>query len=227
MAPGTPNGALSLLIDCDQAAENKFLAACLFRFGQGAFEACAATVAGMSREQRAALAHEALGRLGPHDVPLRELEHVTYTIDAVMDQGGFFEIKRHRMMTQTAQPLTCDLGYAVPRAFDEAGLRSQYDAAMQAAAETYHALAQDLPVEASYVVPNGFNRRVLMTLNLREAFHLCELRGAPNAHFSVRRTAGQVFEAIQHVHPLLAGYMRCRDNPGWQKIEAEFFSAVG
>jgi len=65
-----------------------------------------------------------------------------------------------------------------------------------------------------------------MTFNLREAFHLCELRGAATAHFSARRTAGQIYAQIAAVHPLLAGYMRCRDNAPWQSIEAEHFAAV-
>jgi thymidylate synthase ThyX len=219
-------GALVRLAACDPQAETRFLAACLYRYGTASFATCEAAVAAMSPSERAALAEEALGRLGQYDVPLRELEHVVYTLDAVMDQGGYFEIKRHRMMTQSPQRLTARLGYAVPRVFEEAGLREEYEAAMRAAREAYEAIAADLPEEASYVVPNGFNRRVLMTLNLREAFHLCELRGAPNAHFSVRRTAGQVYAALRAVHPLLTGYMRCHDNPRWEEIEAEYFAAV-
>jgi thymidylate synthase ThyX len=145
----------------------------------------------------------------------------------VMDQGGYFEIKRHRMMTQSPQRLTGELGYAVPRAFEDAGFREEYEAALNAAAEAYRLLAADFPEEASYVVPNGFNRRMLMTFNLREAFHLCELRGTLTAHFSVRRTAGQIYEALARVHPTLAGYMRCRSNPPWREIEKEFFVEVG
>jgi thymidylate synthase ThyX len=118
------------------------------------------------------------------------------------------------------------LGYAAPRAFEAAGCLDEYRAAMEAAAEAYRALAADFPEEASYVVPNGFNRRVLMTLNLREAFHLCELRGAPGAHFSVRRAAGQMYAAVARVHPRLAGYMRCKDNPHWSEIEREFFTTT-
>ena len=220
------DGAPVTLVDCDPHAEERFLAACLYRYGQGSFEQCQAVVAGMEADQRIALAGEALARLGKYDVPLRELEHVSYTFDAVMDQGGYFELKRHRMMTQSPQRLTCRLGYATPRAFEDAGLGDAYDEAMQAASAAYELLASDLPEEASYIVPNAFNRRVLMTLNLREAFHLCELRGADNAHFSVRRTAGQMYAIIAGLHPTLAGYMRCRDNAPWQAIERDHFIRV-
>ncbi|MCC6189638.1 MAG: FAD-dependent thymidylate synthase [Anaerolineales bacterium] len=223
---GAPSAPVTL-IDYDPAAEVNFLAACLYRYGSRSLEQCRAAVVEMTPGDKQALLDSALGGLGQYDVPLRELEHITYTFDAVMDQGGYFEIKRHRMMTQSPQRLTCDLGFAVPRSLELAGWRADYEAAMHAAAEAYQRLQADWPDEASYVVPNGFNRRVLLTLNLREAFHLCELRGASTAHFSVRRTAGQIYALIAEAHPALARYMRCRDNPAWPEIEAEYFAAVG
>ncbi len=223
---GGADGAPVTLVSYDPQADEHFLAACLYRYGGASFAACQTAVAAMTPAQKQALTDEALSRLGKYDVPLRELEHVSYTVDAVMDQGGYFELKRHRMMTQSPQRLTCDLGYAVPRAFEEAGLREAYVAAQDAAAEAYQQIAAILPEEAGYVVPNAFNRRVLMTFNLREAFHLCELRGTPTAHFSVRRTAGQLYAHIAQVHPNLARFMRCRDNPAWPDIEREYFVKV-
>lgn len=214
------------LVAYDPEGEARFLVACLYRLGTGSFAEALAAVRGMKPEERDALAVEALGRLGKHDTPLRELEHASYTFDALMDQGAYFEVKRHRMMTQTPQRLTTRLGYAVPRAIDDAGFRADYDAAMNAAAVAYERLAGALPEEAAYVVPNGFNRRLLMTMNLREVFHFCELRGAPGAHFSVRRIAGQVHEAVSQVHATVARFMRVGEFPAWRDIEAEFFSAV-
>jgi thymidylate synthase ThyX len=65
-----------------------------------------------------------------------------------------------------------------------------------------------------------------MTLNLRELFHFCELRGASNAHFSVRRIAGQMHELVAQVHPALARFVRVAGLPNWREIEAEYFSVV-
>jgi thymidylate synthase ThyX len=124
-----------------------------------------------------------------HDVPLRELEHCAYTFDLIMDQGAYAEFKRHRMMSQTPQRLTTKLGYSIPRLMDEAGLRASYEAGMQEAARLHQTLSEYSPQVAQYIVPNGFHRRVLASFNLREAFAFCELRTAPNAHFSIRRIA--------------------------------------
>jgi hypothetical protein len=154
------------------------------------------------------------------------MEHAGYTFEALMDQGAYFEVKRHRMMTQTAQPLTANLGYAVPRLISDAGQEGTYREAMEEAAAAYRVLAEWNPHVASYVVPNGFRRTVLMTLNLREAYHFCELRSAANAHFSVRRIALRMAELLRQVHPILASFMRLPEDADWRQIESQHFTQV-
>lgn len=224
LPPATPQTARVALHHAPPDGEDRVLAACLYRFGGADYATCLTHVQALTAEQKLALAHEALGRLDRYDVPLRELEHTHLTFDVVCDQGGYFELKRHRMMTQTAQPLTTRLGYAVPRAIEEADLGNRYRQAMQAAAAAYEVLATEAPEAASYVVPNGFNRRVLMTLNLREAFHLIELRTAPSAHFSVRHTTMQMHAALRMAYPALTAFMRVADRPAAAAIADEFFS---
>jgi thymidylate synthase ThyX len=143
-----------------------------------------------------------------------------------MDNGAYFDVKRHRMMTQTPQALTVDLSYAIPRAIDEAGFRERYCRALDRSVEAYRILARDFPYEASYLVANAFNRRVLLTLNLREVFHFCRLRGAPNGHFSYRRIAMHMVEILREAHPVFAQYTRCETYPSSDQIEREFFVQV-
>jgi thymidylate synthase ThyX len=216
-----PGGDWCRLIDYDPEGENKVLAAALVRFGQAGYEEARRWLNAASQEQRARLAESLLGNLGKHDAPLRELEHTAYTFDLLLDQGGYAEFKRHRMMTQTPQRLTARLGYALPRRLAEAGLEAKYRAAMEAAGEAYETLAAWNPEVAAYIVPNGYLRRVLFSLNLREAFAFCRLRASPQAHFSLRRVAQRVAQEIRRVHPLLGGYMQLPDED-WQKIESEY-----
>ncbi len=211
------------LADYDRDGENKILAAALYRFGNMPFADTMEKVCGASQAERKSLAEALLGKLGRYDVPLRELEHCTYTFDLVMDQGAYAEFKRHRMMTQTPQLQTAVLGYATPRSITEAGLGSRYEAAMETARSTWEKLNGFNPYVAQYVVPNGFNRRVLATFNLREAYAFCQLRAASNAHFSIRMVAQRVYEQIAHVHPLLTKYMVLPDEP-WQTIENGYFT---
>ena len=214
------------LLDFDPAGEDTILAGALYRFGAFSFERALDFVRRATPQERQALAEDLLGSRGPHDIPLRELELADYSFDLSLDQGGYYELKRHRMMTQTPQPLSTLLGYALPRAMVEAGMESPYRAAMEAADRAYRALAKSLPDVASYLVPNGYNRRVLLRLNLRSAMHLVSLRSNANAHFSMRRAAQRLAEDIRAATPLLARYILTNPDETWQQIEAAHFSAV-
>lgn len=213
------------LIDYDRDGEDKILAAALYRFGEMGFAGALARVKSLPHNEREALAETLLGKLGKYDAPLRELEYSTYTFDLIMDQGAYAEFKRHRMMTQTPQRLTARLGYATPLLITEADFGSKYEAAMEAARQMYEKLHAFNPDVAQYIVPNGFNRRVLAQFNLREAFAFCQLRSAANAHFSIRRTAQKIYEEISRVHPLLAKYMKLREET-WQSVEENYFSKI-
>jgi thymidylate synthase ThyX len=213
------------LIGYDKDGEKKTLAAALYRFGEMSYTAALTYVKSLKKAERTQLAEALLGRLGKYDIPLRELEYSTYTFDLVMDQGAYAEFKRHRMMTQTPQKLTTRLGYATPRLLAEAGFGSQYEAAMESAAQLYEKLYEFNPNVAQYAVPNGFNRRVLAQFNLREAYAFCQLRSASNAHFSIRRIAQRVYEELARVHPLLTKYMKLPDEP-WKSVEEKYFTSV-
>ncbi len=212
-----------LLVDFDPDGESRVLAAALYRFGHMPFAQALEMVHSFSEPQSAQLAEALFKHMGRHDIPLRELEHAAYTFDLILDQGAYAEFKRHRMMTQTPQALTARLGYALPRQIAEAGLEGKYRSAMEAAAETYEKLADWNPQVAAYVVPNGFNRRVLFTLNLREAYVFCQLRSAANAHYSIRRVALRLGEEIRRVHPRLANFMHLPEET-WQEIEIRYFT---
>ena len=210
------------MVDYDKDGEEKVLAGALYRFGEMPYIDALAYVENLGDAELEKLAESLLARLGKFDVPLRELEYCTYTFDLVMDQGAYAEFKRHRMMTQTPQRLTTRLGYATPRLIKEAGIESDYETAMESASQMFEKLYRFNPNVAQYIVPNGFNRRVLAQFNLREAFAFCQLRSAANAHFSIRRVAQRMYEEMARVHPLLTKYMKLHDET-WQGVEEHYF----
>ena len=63
-------------------------------------------------------------------------------------------------------------------------------------------------------------------MNLREVFHFCRLRAAENAHFSIRRVAYQLAEAVNRVYPLVGAYLDLPAGATWQSIEAQHISTV-
>ncbi|HEY69104.1 MAG TPA: FAD-dependent thymidylate synthase [Anaerolineae bacterium] len=217
--------ALSLFSH-DPEGEHHVLAAALFEHASCLYDDAFSRVQKLDQEGRRRLAEALLGKMDRFDAPARSLEHTNYTFAARMDQGAYFELKRHRMMTQTPQQLTDGSGYAVPRLIAEAQIEDEYRQAMKTASHAYQDLASWNPHVAAYVIPNAFNRQVLMTLNLRQAFHFCELRSQPNAHFSIRRIALKMAEMIREVHPMLGSFMRLPEAADWRSVEAEHFCQV-
>jgi thymidylate synthase ThyX len=213
------------LIDYDKDGEKKILAAALYRFNEIPFADALTYVGSLSEHEKSELADTLLKRLSRFDVPLRELEYCNYTFDLIMDQGAFAEFKRHRMMTQTPQRLSTRLGYTIPLLVTEAGFGLKYEAAMESAIQMYEKLVAFNPDVAQYIVPNGFNRRVLAQFNLREAFAFCQLRSAANAHFSIRRIAQKMYEEMARVHPLLTKYMKLPDET-WEQVEENYFTKL-
>ena len=212
------------LVDFDADGEKRVLAAALFRFGQSAYKDALSYVNGLTPSELGDLAKSLLAGLGEHDNPLRELEYAAFTFELILDQGAFFELKRHRMMALTAQPLTTRLGCAVPRRIVLAGMADTYRRAMDAAQAAYEKLYAFDPEAASYVVPNGFKRRVLFTINLRSLEHLVSLRSGPSAHFSLRRVAQRLAEEVRRVMPVMGSYLRVESGETCQQIEQEHFS---
>jgi thymidylate synthase ThyX len=218
-----PRGWMKL-VRSDPNSEDLALAAAGVRFRGWSFEEALARIHGASAAEKHNLAAAMLGALGDHDIPLRELEYVAYTFEALMDQGAYFEVKRHRMSSQTPGPLTCGLGYLTPRWIEEAGFRGEYDSAMREAAAAHRTVAQELgPETAAYLVPNGYLRRLVLGMNLREAFHFCALRSSESAHAAVRILALQAADQIRSAHPLLGAYLKTEEKIRWDELEKEFF----
>ena len=213
-------------INCDMEGEARILAALLFRYGNRSFDSAVREIITLTQDSKEKMASDLFSRLGEHDIPLREMEYASITFDLILDQGAYFELKRHRMMTQSPQDLTCGLGYAVPSLLRESGMDQLFNSDMKAAMELYKKLYAFDPGVAPYSVPNAFNRRILLQMNLRSAFHFTKLRSASNAHFAIRRIALKIAEEIRTRYPLFANYFVAETGETWQSVSSEFFDRL-
>ena len=206
-------------------AVKRILAAALYREKNISYTQAFEWVDSASQEQIKELLSCLLLTPDSHTIPVRELENTSFTFDLLIDQGAYFELKRHRMMTQIPQHLTASMGYAIPRAIVDAGMLEPYRLAMASAQKTYDILADFNPAVASYVVPNGYNRRVLLTLNLRSLIHFIRLRSSPGAHFSVRRVAQRMVEEVCIQLPELTSLLgRNKSETSSSVEEADFYT---
>ena len=204
------NEAQVRLVHWDPQAQEKLTATLLYTFSDRPYNQLWEEVLGMDASQREGVVHQALERLGQHDIPVRELEAIDYTFDMVMDYGAYREFKRHRMQTYIPQPLTTALGYVVPPLVLRAGLTDQFHEAVQTAEKAFRQVGEVFPRQAEYLVTHAHNRRVLSKMNLRECYHLFKLRTQPQAHFTIREAAAKAMELAREVHPQLFKYLALR-----------------
>jgi thymidylate synthase ThyX len=127
------------------------------------------------------------------------------------------------MLTQERQAFGVDLGYLVPNELIDANLADPYREAIERACNLARQIAHAMPESAQYVVPMACLMRWRFTLNLREAFHLCELRSSPQGHPTYRAVAQQMYGHIVAVHPELASAMRFVDTNSYEleRLESE------
>jgi thymidylate synthase ThyX len=205
----TPDGPSVRLVEYDHDAERKVVAAALFAHSNASLDL---ETADHARVLEALLGDRANRR---HRVP-RALEHAQYTFEIVANFGAYRDLHRHRMLTQDRQVLGTSLGYDLPPGIADLGLGGRFAAAVEAAAAVHARLEVDAgPVLAQYIVPLAFRVRWYFRVNLREVYHLCELRTTPQGHPDYRWVAQEMFRRVAEVHPRLAGYARFVDlGPG-------------
>lgn len=145
---------------------------------------------------------------GPHDTPPRALEASTMTFELMLDFGAYRDLQRHRMLTPATQRLTCHLGFETPNELVDLGFSDAYHVALLSNYDAWQKLEAEYPNEAQYAVPLAHRLRTLWTLNLRELFHVIELRSGKQGHPSYRRIAQGMFRAATSVQPWLKELIR-------------------
>ena len=202
------------LVDYDPEAEDKLVTAILYRYSKYPFKQIKKLVKKMDKKSKEKIVDEFLNKMNKHDWPLRELEHINYTFDIMIDYGAFRDIQRHRICTQTNQELTIEHGYDIPKEIIDLGFKKKFEDFMNIAIEAFNEISKEFPKEAQYVVPLAFKKRTLFTWNLRELHHFIKLRSSKEGHISYRRIAQKVFDELEKVHPLLARYIRVDKSVG-------------
>jgi thymidylate synthase ThyX len=213
---GEPAGAEVRLVEHEADAERRVVAAALFPHSDLPLAELAAVGVDVEQVLRALLDGRGNRR---HRAP-RALEHANYTFEITANFGAYRDLQRHRMLTQQRQLLGTALGYDAPAELERYGLAGDFSRAVERAAEAHHRLeASAGAVPAQYAVPFAFRLRWYFRANLREVYHLCELRTTPQGHPDYRLVAQEMFRRVREVHPRLAAHARFVDMGGGDELE--------
>ncbi|MBL7054490.1 FAD-dependent thymidylate synthase [Candidatus Woesearchaeota archaeon] len=200
------------LVEYDKDAELKVLPAILYQHSRMPLNQIKEIIKNLSEDEKRNLVKKYLQkRVNRRHKPGRGFETIFYGFDILANYGIYRDLHRHRQLTQEPQDLTTKHGYDVPPELIEAGFKEEYDKCMEKARQAYEEIYKEFPKEAQYVVPFGYRIRWYINLNLREVFHLTELRSQQQGHPDYRRVAQLIYKKVKEVHPTLTEYLKFVD----------------
>jgi len=201
-----------ILVDWDPEAELKLAAAALYSTSEQPDTQLLAAARRMTPDQIGEIIAAYVGdRTNRRHKPGRAAERTYYRFDILSDYGSFRDLQRHRMLTIEWQRLGTRFGYDTPELLADVGLDARWHALMAEASELFEAVNNELgPDVAQYVVPFCFKIRYNLEMNVREAFHLLELRTQPSGHPAYRRVCQDMHRQISEVagHHQIAAAMK-------------------
>ena len=143
--------------------------------------------------------------------PGRAFEMVEYLFEMFTNFGMFRDLHRHRILTMERQLLSTKHGYDIPKEITDSGMEKDYKDCMYLSSNTYQNIAKTMPVEAQYAVNFAYKYPYFIKINLRELYHVIELRTTAQGHPDYRYICQQIFKKINEIHPLLTRGMKFVD----------------
>jgi len=200
----------------DEPLDLEIASTLLYQYAHHSYRQIRAVVSGMTGAQRREIIDLGLRHRGRFDEIARTYcSGQKFRFDILMDSGGFRDMHRHRRCVQIVQEYTTRHGYDRPDDIDAAQLASRYDAAMtrarDAAAQLSARNADEAVERSQYVIPLAYRKRALFKMDVAEAIYISELRTRPAGHFSYRKVAFAMYQAVARRYPELAKYFRVTD----------------
>ena len=143
--------------------------------------------------------------------PGRAFEMVEYLFEMFTNFGMFRDLHRHRILTIERQLLSTKHGYDIPKEVVYSGIEKDFKDCMYLSDNVYRKLAKTMPYEAQYVVNFAYKYPYFIKINLRELYHMVELRTIAQGHPDYRYICQEIYKKVNDVHPLLTKGMKYVD----------------
>lgn len=190
------------LVDYTRNADAKILASLLFRSTQREYAACMRAVQRMSQKRRIELFKKVCQYMELYDVAPREFECAQLTYSLVVSSACFGQLKRHRIATLVCQEYEPDVGYTVPESVRIVSETKRFAEIVKQTEELYYRIESKHPGVGSYILTNAHRKRVLLSVNLRELYHISRLREDSTAQWDIRDKAHHMTRLAKKVMPV-------------------------
>ncbi|HRU40280.1 MAG TPA: FAD-dependent thymidylate synthase, partial [Candidatus Goldiibacteriota bacterium] len=171
-----PSVKPALLLEHTADPDTKIIAALLHSYSGRNYGACLAASVKMGKNAKKVFMKAILRDATEHDPLYREFEAAVFKMELVLSSSAFAQLKRHRMMSLFKQSYDIKLGVTVPPAVKETKQEALFMKVIEATDKAYSRLACASPEAAQYILTNSHRRRVIISANLREIYHIARLR---------------------------------------------------
>lgn len=152
----------------------------------------------------------ALGGRNRRDELPRQFRSTPFVFDIMMDIGAYRDLHRHRRCQQVRQHYTNALGYETPDIVAKCQAAESFSKALKTVDDAIVAL----PAPASqYLLPFAARSRFLFKMDFAELEYISRLRSGVKGHFSYRKIAWEMKQALDKLDPLLGSFVEA--TPPW------------
>lgn len=199
-------------VDLHQPADHiaDICATLLYPVTQLSYRALYETTAEWPQSKRKELFDVALGPRSRRDELPRAFRSAPFVFDIVMDIGAYRDLHRHRRCQQIRQQYTNSLGYETPGAVGDCGAGEIWAEALRATDTAIGKLPQPA---AQYLLPLASRSRFLFKMDFAELEYISRLRSGVKGHFSYRKVAWEMKQALERLDPMLGSLVDA--TPPW------------
>lgn len=199
------------LVDWTQDGDDKIIAGIIHRVSNISFADAIKKVRKLSQANKLEYIKKAFKYAKLYDTTLREFEHSYLTFELILSAACFGQLKRHRVATITTQDYDLNLGITIPDTIQKGRQTDLFNKVIDMTEKTYDKIYKELPRVAPYILTQSHRRRVLLTVNIRELYHIARLRMDTTAQWDIRDITTKMLEQAQKKMPLALLFCGAKD----------------
>jgi len=154
-------------------------------------------------EQAEKFFQETLKYISEFDPLPREFEFSgNLKFELTISASNFAQLKRHRLMTLLAQDYNPELGYTIPESIKAIKKEKELREICDRSSELFYEFQPKYGKAAEYCLTNAHRRRVLISVNPRELYHISRLREDEHAQWDIKNTTKNMLKLAKQAAPL-------------------------
>ncbi len=200
------------LISATPDGDDRIIAALIHSTGNRSYKEALGYVKKQKRDGKIKLLKETLRPMQLYDAVPREFEYASLNFELIVSATCFAQLKRHRIATITSQLYDPALGVTMPEIISGVGEQRKFKQIIDLTEDLYDKMTKkENRFLAQYLLTNGHRKRVLVSLNLRELYHMSRIREDATAQWDIREIVGRMVKEAKKVMPLSCFLMGGKD----------------